>query len=204
MIGQLPWFAARGAGIVSLLLVTAVVYLGILGALRWQTRAWPRFATTGFHRNLALLSVAFLGLHVGTAVLDPFTALGPLTALVPFSSSYRTPWLGLGVVAVDLGAAVLVTSLLRNRMSRRTWRAVHWLAYAAWPLALLHGIGTGTDAAAPWMIVVDAACLAVVGAAVVVRVTAGRIRPSTAPIMAGMQRSPAATTQPVTRPSARP
>jgi DMSO/TMAO reductase YedYZ heme-binding membrane subunit len=188
MSDQLLWFAARGAGIVSLLFLTGVVYLGILTTLRWQTRAWPRFATTGFHRNLALLSVAFLGIHIATAILDPFTNLGPLAALVPFSSSYRTLWLGLGVIAVDLGAAVLVTSLLRNRLSRATWRAVHWLAYAAWPLALLHGIGTGTDAAAPWMVAIDAVCLAVVGAAVLVRVTTGRTRTAT-PIMAGMQRS---------------
>jgi methionine sulfoxide reductase heme-binding subunit len=203
MTDQLPWFATRGAGIVSLLLLTGVVYLGILTTLRWETRAWPRFATTGFHRNLALLSVAFLGVHVATAVLDPFTSLGPLAALVPFSSAYRTLWLGLGVLALDLGAAVLLTSLLRKRMSRATWRAVHWLAYAAWPLALLHGIGTGTDAAAPWMAAVDLACVAVVGSAVLVRVTAGRTS-SAKPIMAGMQPSAGAAARGSSRPAARP
>jgi sulfoxide reductase heme-binding subunit YedZ len=201
---QLLWFATRGAGIVSLLFLTGVVYLGILGALRWQTPAWPRFATTGFHRSLSLLAVAFLGVHIVTAVVDPFTSLGWLVALVPFSSSYRTLWLGLGVLALDLGAAVLVTSLLRNRIGRRTWRAVHWLSYAAWPLALLHGLGTGTDATAPWMIAVNVTCLAVVGAAVLVRATAGRSRTPAAPIMAGMQRSNGAATGAATRPSARP
>ena len=117
MNDQLLWFTTRGAGIVSLLFLTGVVYMGILGALRWQTRAWPRFATTGFHRNLSLLAVAFVGAHIVTAVLDPFTSLGPLAALVPFSSSYRTLGLGLGVLALDLGAAVLVTSLLKKRMA---------------------------------------------------------------------------------------
>ena len=209
MNDQLLWFAARGAGIVSLLFLTGVMYLGILGALRWQTRAWPRFATTAFHRNLALLAVAFLGVHVAAAVLDPFTGLGPLAALIPFASSYRTFWLGLGVLAVELGAAVLITSLLRRRMSRRTWRAVHWLAYAAWPLALLHGVGTGTDAAAPWMVTLDLACLAIVGSAVLVRVTAGPGRAGP-PIMAGMQRSTGAgaatgaPSGPPTRPATRP
>jgi methionine sulfoxide reductase heme-binding subunit len=200
MSTQLLWFAARGAGIVSLLLLTAVVYLGILGALRWQTPAWPRFATTGFHQNLSLLSVAFLGVHVVTAVVDPFTSLGWLAALVPFSSTYRTLWLGLGALALDLGAAVLVTSLLRNRIGRRTWRTVHWLSYAAWPLALLHGIGTGTDATAPWMVAIDVACLAVVGAAALVRVTAGRGRAAARSIMPGMQRSPGSATRPAARP----
>ena len=189
MSTQVLWFATRGAGIVSLLFLTGVVYLGILGALRWQTRAWPRFATTGFHRNLALLSVAFLGVHIATAIVDPYTSLGLLAALVPFSSGYRTLWLGLGVLALDLGAAVLVTSLLKNRMSRRTWRAVHWLSYAAWPLAVLHGVGTGTDTTAAWMVAVNVACVAVVGAAVMVRASTGRKRATAKPIMPGMQRS---------------
>jgi sulfoxide reductase heme-binding subunit YedZ len=202
MTDQLLWFTTRGAGIVSLLFLTGVVYLGILTTLRWQTRAWPRFATTGFHRNLALLAVVFLSVHIVTAVIDPFTSLGPLAALVPFSSSYRTLWLGLGVLALDLGAAVLVSSLLKNRLSRRTWRAVHWLSYAAWPLALLHGVGTGTDAAAPWMVAINLACLAVVGAAVLVRVTAGRT-PAVTPIMAGMQRSPVAAAHPTAIPAPR-
>ncbi len=187
MSTQLFWFTTRGAGIVSLLLLTGVMYLGLLGALRWQTSAWPRFATTGFHRNLALMSVVFLAIHIVAAIVDPFANLGLLAALVPFSSAYRTLWLGLGVIALDIGAAVLVTSLVKNRIGRRTWRAVHWLAYAAWPLALLHGIGTGTDAAAPWMLAIDLACLVVVGSAVMVRATSRPSRPA-APIMAGVQR----------------
>ena len=215
MSDQLLWFATRGAGIVSLLFLTGIVYLGILVSLKWQTRAWPRFATTGFHRNLSLLAVAFLGVHIVTAVIDPFTSLGPLAALVPFSSAYRTLWLGLGVLAVDLGAAVLVTSLLKGRIGRRTWRAVHWLAYAAWPLALLHGVGTGTDATAPWMVALNLACLAVVGTAALVRVMAARSGASATPIMAPMQRSTGTAIRPATgtapaaagataRPSARP
>jgi len=161
------WYATRGAGIVSLVLFTVVVALGVLSAIRWQTRAWPRFMTAGLHRNLALLSVVFLVIHIVTAVVDPFTALGPLTALVPFSSPYRRLWLGLGVVAFDLLLAIVVTSLIRVRLGQRIWRAVHWLAYAAWPVALLHGIGTGSDAAALWMRAIDAGCvMVVVGAAI--------------------------------------
>jgi hypothetical protein len=192
MNDQLLWFATRGAGIVSLLFLTGVVYLGILGALRWQTPAWPRFATTGFHRNLALLAVVFLGVHIVTAVVDPSASLGPLAAILPFASSYRPLWVGLGVLALDLGAAVLVTSLLRRRMSRGAWRAAHWLSYAAWPVAVLHGIGAGTDTTAPWMLAVYAASVTVVGAAVLVRVTAGRSRGSEPSIMTVMQRSPGA------------
>jgi methionine sulfoxide reductase heme-binding subunit len=136
MTGVIPWYATRGAGAVSFILLGSVVTLGILSARRWRTAAWPRFLTIGLHRNLALLSVVFLALRIVTAVVDPYTSLGWFAALVPFSSYHRTFWLGLGVVAVDLFAALVLTSLLRQTIGPRTWRLVHWVAYGCWPVAL--------------------------------------------------------------------
>jgi methionine sulfoxide reductase heme-binding subunit len=163
---QILWFATRGAGIVSLLLFTAVTCLGVLTVVRWQSPSWPRFLTVQLHRNLALLSVGFLALHIVTAVVDPFTSLGLVAAAIPFASSYRPLWVGLGVISMDLAIAVIVTSLLRDRLGQRAWRAVHWLAYASWPLAVVHSLGAGSDAFAPWMLAITAASVALVGAAV--------------------------------------
>ena len=171
MSDQILWFATRGAGIVSLLLFTAVTCLGILTVVRWQSPSWPRFLTVQLHRNLALLSVGFLAIHIITAVADPFTSLGVVAATIPFASSYRPLWVGLGVISMDLTIAIIVTSLLRDRLGQRAWRAVHWLAYASWPLAVVHGLGSGSDAFAPWMLAIQAACVVAVGAAVVWRVS---------------------------------
>ena len=171
MSDQILWFATRGAGVVSLLLFTAVTCLGILTVVRWQSPSWPRFLTVQLHRNLALLSVGFLALHIVTAVVDPFTSLGLVAAAIPFASSYRPLWVGLGVVSMDLTIAIVVTSLLRDRLGQRAWRAVHWLAYASWPLAVVHSLGAGSDAFAPWMLAITGACVATVGAAVVWRMT---------------------------------
>ncbi len=167
------WYAARGAGVVSLILLSAVLVLGIVTSVRWSSAALPRFVTAQLHRNLALLSLAFLGIHIVTAVVDPYTSLGWLTVVIPFSSDYRQLWLGLGVVSVDLALAVVVTSLLRDRVGYRVWRTVHWLAYGAWPFAVLHGLGTGTDAFAPWMLVIQGLCVAAVVAAVWWRMSVG-------------------------------
>src|SRR5438093_4726492 len=104
MSDTILWYATRGAGVVTLILLSGVIVLGIVSSMRWQTPAWPRFLTTGFHRNLALTTLAFLALHIVTAVVDPFTALGWNAALIPFSSSYRRFWLGLGVVVFYVGA----------------------------------------------------------------------------------------------------
>jgi sulfoxide reductase heme-binding subunit YedZ len=165
MSDQILWFATRGAGVVSLLLFTAVVCLGVLTTVRWQSSSWPRFLTAELHRNLALLSVVFLVVHIVTAIADPFTSLGVVAAAIPFASSYRPVWVGLGVIAVDLLVGIVVSSLLRPRIGQRAWRAIHWLAYAAWPLAVTHGIGSGTDTTAWWMLGVNAASVtAVVGA----------------------------------------
>lgn len=193
MTDQILWFATRGAGIVSLLLFTAVVCLGVLTVVRWQSPSWPRFLTVGVHRNLALLSLVFLAVHIVTAVADPFTALGPIAALVPFASSYRPLWVGLGVIAVDLLIAIVVTSLLRSLFGQRAWRTVHWLAYGAWPLALLHGLGAGSDAFAQWMLVLDGLCVAAVGGAVIWRLADGRANRSELPGVVARRSSPAVT-----------
>ena len=193
MSDSILWYATRGAGAVSLVLLSGVVALGVASALRWRLGAWPRFLTAGFHRNLALLSVVFLALHIVTAVVDPYTSLGWAAAVVPFSSPYRTFWLGLGVVALDLLGALIVTSLLRSALRFRTWRLVHWFAYACWPLALVHGLGTGTDATRSWMLAIEVACLALVLAAVVARLVARQPASSSAgPRSAAPPPSPAA------------
>jgi predicted ferric reductase len=165
----LLWYATRGAGVVSLLLLTGVVVLGVLSVHRFEMAGWPRFLTVGLHRNVSLLAVVFLALHILTAVVDPFTNLGWVAALVPFGSYYRTFWLGLGTIAADLVAAIVVTSLLRGFIGAGAWRLVHWLAYAAWPVAVLHGIGTGTDAGSAWLLAIQVLCALAVAAAVALR-----------------------------------
>ena len=153
----------------SLILLSAVVILGVLSSLRVQSAGWPRFLTTGLHRNLALMTVVFLALHIVTAVVDPFTHLGWLVAVVPFSSYYRTLWLGLGTIAFELLAAIVVTSLLRGFIGPAAWRAVHWLAYGSWPIAVIHGFGTGSDSLSVWFLVLSIACIGAVVMAVVYR-----------------------------------
>src|SRR5437899_9071253 len=132
MTNSVLWYTTRGAGAVTLILLSSVVVLGILSTLRVQSRSWPRFLTSGLHRNLALVTLVFLGLHIVTAVVDPYTNLGWASAIVPFSSYYRTFWLGLGTIAAELVAAIGITSLARRFIGQRAWKVVHGLAYAAW------------------------------------------------------------------------
>ena len=161
----------------TLILLTTVVVFGVLSALRVQSERWPRFLTTGLHRNLALMTLVFLALHIVTAVVDPFTNLGWGAAFIPFSSSYRTLWLGLGAISFELLLAIVATSLVRGLIGHSAWRTIHWLTYAAWPIAVVHGLGTGTDTWSVWMLAITAGCIAAVGMAVALRLTTGSSDP---------------------------
>jgi sulfoxide reductase heme-binding subunit YedZ len=172
------WFATRGFGVVSLLLLTAIVVLGVAGATRWKSARWPRFVVAGLHRNLTLLALVFIALHVITTVADGYAPISFLNAVLPFTSPYRPVWLGLGAVAFDLLLALTITSLLRARIGYGRWRALHWLAYASWPIALVHGLGTGTDGRVPWMQAIAVGSVACVVGAVLWRVASSRATPS--------------------------
>jgi methionine sulfoxide reductase heme-binding subunit len=170
MLDQVLWFTTRGAGAVSLLMLTASATFGLVTVTRFQAAGWPRFFNHEMHRRVSLLSVAFLAVHVLAAVFDPFTRLGLGAALVPLVSSYRPVPVGLGVIALYLFGALIVTSLLRKHVGHRAWRAIHWTSYVMWPLALLHGITAGTDAFAPWMLAIDAICVTAVAIALAWRI----------------------------------
>jgi methionine sulfoxide reductase heme-binding subunit len=163
------WFVSRGSGLVLLVLFTAVVVLGVATRLGSSPARWPRFAVAELHRTLSLFAVALLTLHVVTAILDPFVRIGWAATVLPFSSPYRTLAIGLGTLAVDLSGAVLVTSLLRQRIGQRVWRAVHWLAYLAWPVAFIHSLTAGNDLGVWWVGLLECGCAAAVGAAVLTR-----------------------------------
>ena len=157
--GPFLWYATRAAGLITLLLLTAGMILGILNAGRFASRRWPRFLVQGLHRNLSLLALGFLALHVGTTVIDTYTSIGLQTAFVPFVSSYKRFWLGLGAVACDLMLILLITSLIRQHIGHRLWRAVHWAGYLCWPVAVAHGLGAGTDHGTSWVLAMTVACI---------------------------------------------
>jgi sulfoxide reductase heme-binding subunit YedZ len=167
------WYLTRSTGAVALLLLSLALVLGVVDVQRWSTPRWPRFVVDSLHRNAALLALVFLVLHILTSVLDSFAPIGLIDAVIPFVGSYRPFWLGLGAVAFDLIVAVILTSLLRARMGYARWRAIHWLTYASWPIALLHGFGTGSDANKTWLQVLSAICLVMVLGAALARVIAG-------------------------------
>jgi sulfoxide reductase heme-binding subunit YedZ len=171
--GKALWYLTRGTGLVSMILLSASVALGIVEVNRWARPSLPRFVTAALHKNVSLLATVFVAVHVATSVLDAFAPIHWLDAVIPFLSPYRPLWLGLGALATDLLIALIITSLLRHRIGLRAWRAVHWAAYGCWPIAVMHGLGTGTDSSRGWALAVYAACVSAVAGCVWWRLAAG-------------------------------
>jgi len=171
------WYATRGTGAVTLVLLTASVVLGIAATRGWRLSGGSLFTIGSLHRTLSLLAVALLAVHIVTTLLDPFPHIGVAASVIPFSDGYRTLWLGLGTVAADILLALVITSLLRRRLGYGAWRSVHLFAYLCWPVALLHGLGTGSDARTTWMLALTIGCVAAVALAVAAHITAARPAP---------------------------
>jgi predicted ferric reductase len=166
------WLVSRASGVILLVLFSVVMVLGVATRTGATSRRWPRFAVAELHRTLSLFAVALLGLHVATAILDPFVSIGWVATVLPFTSHYETLAIGAGALAVDLAGAVLITSLLRNRLGLRAWRAVHYLAFLAWPAAFLHAIRAASYDQHLWFVLLaEWGSLAAVATAVLVRLT---------------------------------
>ncbi len=168
---QALWAFGRGSGVAALVVLTVAVVVGI-AARSGRAIALPRSAIADLHRGASLIACALVAIHVLSLLADPDAQLRLTDIVVPFAADYRPVWMGLGTVAVDLLIAVVVSALLRHRLGPRTFRVIHWAAYGLWPVALIHALGTGTDAARPWMLATAGICIVAVAAAVTWRTAA--------------------------------
>jgi methionine sulfoxide reductase heme-binding subunit len=163
------WYVSRATGVVAMVLLSMVVVLGVVVSRRVRVPGLPRFAVAELHRRVSLIAAVFVALHVLTAVTDTYVSIPLVAVIVPFTSAYEPLQVGLGAIAADLGIAIVVTSLLRARIGIRAWRRVHWLGYAAFPVALLHGFTSAKDLRSGGVMVLTIACALAVAAAVCYR-----------------------------------
>jgi sulfoxide reductase heme-binding subunit YedZ len=173
------WYAARAAGVVAYALVSASVALGLLMAGRKRFEHWPRFAVEDVHRFAGLLAGVFIALHVLWLGLDSQSNLTAKSIVIPFVSSYRPLWTGLGIVAAELLLALAVTNHYRKRLRYSTWRRLHYFNFAVWGAATLHGLGAGTDSGSPAFLLLYATTSGMIGTLVLRRFS--RPRPSAVP-----------------------
>jgi predicted ferric reductase len=142
---SVTWIVARAGGFTAYGLLTLAVVLGLALSLHWQSARWPRLINNDLHNHATLLGLVFLVVHVAAVWIDPFTHFGMLAVFVPLMSAYRTVWMALGIVALYLGIAIGISTLLRSKIGYRAWRSFHTMTLALYALATVHGIYTGSD-----------------------------------------------------------
>ena len=169
MNSQALWYLSRATGLVAFVLLSFVMVMGAVLSRRGKVPGLPRFAGVGLHRNASLFAIALLAIHIVTAIADPYVSISWTAAVVPFTSRYEPFWLGLGALAIDMTIALVITSLVRFRIGIKTWRTIHWVAYAAWPVAAIHGIGAAADLQSGALLDVVLATIAGVAIAVIWR-----------------------------------
>jgi hypothetical protein len=102
------------------------------------------------HAFITRLAYGFLALHLLSLAADPTVDFGPKQLLVPFATTWREPWTGLGVIAGWLTIVIGASFAAKRVIGQRVWRALHWLTFPLYGMALLHGLGAGSDSRTPW------------------------------------------------------
>ena len=143
------WFLARASGLTAYVLITLSVLAGLVVKSRPLGRALSPAAATDTHRFLALLALGAVALHGSALMLDATVHIGPAALVVPGLAPYRPVPTGLGVLATELAALIVVSFRLRRRIGFRAWRRLHWATYIVFLAVTAHGIWAGTDTARP-------------------------------------------------------
>ncbi len=163
-------FLDFGAGVLSLVSLTATVLWGLAATDRMLLGSAHRLLAQGVHRGLAVSGLGFLALHVWVKVAEGHTS-GTAVA-VPFTDAGRPLLVGLGTLAGYLFLVVAVTGAVRSAFASvgrsRAWRALHIGAYPAWGAALVHGLHSGRPANG-WVTAAYALCVAGVAGALLLR-----------------------------------
>jgi methionine sulfoxide reductase heme-binding subunit len=144
------WILARSSGLVAYMLLTSSVLAGIVLKARPFGTAPRPAVLTDVHRFVALLGLSAIVVHGTALVLDRTVHVSLAALVVPGLVPYRQLWTALGVVAAELMGLVYVSFSLRRRIGAQAWRRLHWLTYAVFGLATVHGLAAGTDTGRSW------------------------------------------------------
>lgn len=160
------WILARASGLLAYALLTSSVLAGIVLKARPFGAALKAAVVADLHRFLALLGLGFIALHALALVLDSTVHISVAALFVPGLVPYRPLWSSFGVLTAELMLLVYASSALRRHIGIRAWRRLHWLTYAVFALATVHGFAAGTDGGRPWALALYGGAVgAVAGAA---------------------------------------
>ncbi len=158
------WDIARAGGFTAYILLGLSVALGLALSMKWQSPSkWPRIINNELHNFLALLALVFTTVHVLAVWIDPYTKFGWSEVFIPFLTHYRTLWMSLGIVALYLGIAIGISTLLRPYIGYAWWRRLHYVTIAIYVLVTIHSIMTGSDTKTSWGLAIYGGSIGIIG-----------------------------------------
>jgi len=181
------WYLTRAAAVAAYITLTLTAGLGLLRSMaRMEQRANATYLwfLDETHQFVALLTAAFLALHLGTLLFDPYLPYSVINLLLPVNEPYRQIPSALGVLSLYAMAIVLGTSWLRRRIPYKAWRTLHYISFALFVLVTAHGLFIGSDTGQGWMNAIYFGASAFIGALVVMRVLL-QPKPVAAPARSG-------------------
>jgi hypothetical protein len=182
MATELWWYVARSGGILAWVMLSAGVLWGLLLSTKALGRRPRPVWLLDLHRFLGACAVVFSVIHVIAIILDSYVHFGISEVLVPLATSWHPVAVAWGIVSLYLLAAVEITSLLRRRMSKRTWHLVHMSSFALFLTATFHGLSAGTDASGPVLRIAMVGVTVVVMGLLVLRMVQALLPPPAPPV----------------------
>jgi methionine sulfoxide reductase heme-binding subunit len=161
LLANAGWYVARAGGLTAFVLLTASVVLGLLLSGRASV-GWPRFALQDVHRFAGILAGTFVAVHGLALLVDDYFSFSLASLIVPGAAPYRPVAVAAGVVAAELLVALAVTNRYQKAIPYSYWRRAHYLNFAVWLLALVHGLAAGTDSDTTWALAVYSSAVAAV------------------------------------------
>jgi predicted ferric reductase len=145
------WYLSRGSSFAALSLMWLSMALGLMITNK-MARLWPGApAAFAIHEYVSLLGLAFAIFHALVILGDHYIKFDLVQILVPFAaSSYKPLLVGFGQLGFYVWLLVALSFYVRSNIGPKTWRAIHYLSFLTYVMALYHGITSGTDTITSW------------------------------------------------------
>jgi DMSO/TMAO reductase YedYZ heme-binding membrane subunit len=134
---------SNDVGLAACYLLTLNLLLGLLLGLRYNPwKHWPhrRFNYFKVHNWTGYVALAVSALHPVIVLFSTTAHFRLFDILVPVESPKQPLVNTVGALGLYALALVVATSYYRNRMRRRTWKRLHYTAYAAALAFFAHGL----------------------------------------------------------------
>jgi sulfoxide reductase heme-binding subunit YedZ len=157
---HLFWIASRALGVVALLFVAVSVGMGLAMSMRSAKGPGAMARLKTLHEAAALTALLAIAGHGLTLLGDSYLRPGLSGIVVPFAMPHQPLWTGLGVIGGWLAALFGLTFYVRRWIGPKLWRKMHRWTLAVYVLAVAHTLGTGTDSASLWLVIILIATIA--------------------------------------------